>query len=180
LRPDLLDWLVEPQPVVAPPLENRNVQFIRDLGNGVVYAGIEGALLKSTNGGASFGFVIHHELEDPFVYPYIGHMLIPSRDAQLMIIGGFDKKDNDGYLAYSSDGGSTWRDVSHLAGDAYVVMLTEDVSGRVIAGLQYRDRFVIAEVVSGEPLSLTPLPASGERGLGRERCDYCALACCGA
>ncbi len=150
LRSDLLDWLVEPQPVIAPDLENRNVQFIRDVGNGVVYAGIEGALLRSSDGGASFGFVIHHTLDDERLYPYIGHLVVSSRDPRLIIVGGFDKKHDVGYLTYSSDGGATWRDVSQLVGDADVAMLAEDASGRVIAALQYRDRFVLAELVIGE------------------------------
>ena len=150
LRPDGLGWAEEPQAVKTPDLENRNVQFIRDLGNGVVFAGIEGALLKSTDGGASFRFVIHYELDAEDRYPYIGHMLISTRDPRLMIVGGFDKKNDVGYLAYSSDAGETWQDVSPLVGTPYVVLLAEDADGRVLAGLQDRGTFTLAEVILGE------------------------------
>ena len=149
LRPDLLDWAVEPQPVVTPELENRNVQFIRDLGNGVVFAGIEGALLKSIDGGASFVFIIHHAIEDAVAYPYVGHLVRSSRDPELLVAGGFDKKDNDGYLVWSEDGGATWRDASAMVGASYVVLLAEDADGRMIIGLQHGDRITLAEVVLG-------------------------------
>jgi len=149
LRPDLLDWSVEPQPVVAPELENRNVQFIRDFGDGVVYAGIEGALLKSTDGGSSFTFVIHYPIENAIAYPYIGYLARSSRDPNLLVAGGFDKKDDDGYLAWSSDGGTTWRDASSMVGEAYVVLLAEDTHGRMIVGLQRGASLTLAELVIG-------------------------------
>ena len=149
LTADLLAWDEEPRAVTAPELENRNVQFIRALGDGVVFAGIEGALLKSTDGGATFRFVIHYDLEAVDRYPYIGHMLVSSRDPRVMLVGGFDKKNDVGYLAYSGDGGETWQDVSPLVGTPYVSLLVEDADGRVLIGLQDRGQFVLSEVVLG-------------------------------
>jgi hypothetical protein len=147
LRPNLVEWAEEPRAVTAPELENRNVQFLRDAGDGVVFAGIEGALLKSTDGGATFRFVIHYDLEAEEKYPYIGHMVIAKG---VMIVGGFDKKHLVGYLAYSSDGGETWQDVSHHAGPALVTLLAVDADGRVVAGLQNGTDFTLAEVVIAE------------------------------
>jgi hypothetical protein len=150
LNANLIEWSEEPRAVIAPELENRNVQFIRDLGNGVIYAGIEGAVLKSTDGGATFRFVIHYDLEAEDRYPYIGHLVVSSRDPRVMIVGGFDKKNDAGYLAYSSDGGETWQDVSHVVGKPYVSLLIEDGDGRVLAGLQNGEEFTLAEIILGE------------------------------
>lgn len=142
-----LQWAEEPRAVTAPELENRNVQFIRDLGNGVIFAGIEGALLKSTDGGTTFRFVIHYPLDAADRYPYIGHMVVARG---VMLAGGFDKKNDAGYLAYSADGGETWQDLSSLVGKPYVSLLTVDADGRVLIGLQDRGTFTIAEVVLAE------------------------------
>ena len=150
LGSDLLTWAEEPRAVTAPEMENRNVQFIRILAEGVVFAGIEGALMKSTDGGATFRYVIHYDLEAPDRYPYIGHMVVSSRDPRVMIVGGFDKKNEVGYLAYSGDSGETWQDLSGLAGTAFVSLLAEDADGRVLVGLQDGARFRLAEVVLGE------------------------------
>lgn len=150
LAPNLVAWAEEPRAVTVPEMENRNVQFIRVLGDGVVFAGIEGALLKSTDGGATFRFVIHYDLEAPDRYPYIAHMVVSSRDPRVMLVGGFDKKNIVGYLAYSGDGGETWQDVSSLVGAPLVTLLAEDADGRVLAGLQDGAQFTLAEVVLGE------------------------------
>lgn len=144
LRESRVEWAHEPQPVTSPELENRNVQFIRDLGDGVVYAGIEGALLKSTDGGETFRFVIHYPLNAEDRYPYIAHMVVTRG---VMLVGGFDKKNDVGYLAYSSDGGETWHDKSHLVGKPYVSLLTVDADGRLLIGLQDGRNFRLAEVV---------------------------------
>jgi hypothetical protein len=150
LKPNLLEWADEPRPVTAPEMENRNIQFIRHAGGDVVYAGIEGALLKSTDGGESFRYVLHYALDAPDRYPYLGQFVIAPQDPRVMLIGGFDKKNAVGYLAWSRDGGESWQDVSYLVGEAFVSLLTVDAEGRVLIGLQNGARFVLAEVVLGE------------------------------
>lgn len=150
LQSNLVEWAEEPRAVVAPEMENRNIQFIRDIGNGVVFAGIEGALLKSTDGGTTFRYVIHYDLEAPDRYPYIGHMVVSSRDPRTMLVGGFDKKNAVGYLAFSNDGGETWTDMSHKIGEPFVTLLIEDRDGRVVVGMQDAAKFALAEVVLGE------------------------------
>jgi photosystem II stability/assembly factor-like uncharacterized protein len=150
LRPDLLGWISPSlENVKAPEMENRNVQFIRHIGNNVVYAGIEGALMKSTDGGVTFRYVVHYPLEAHDRYPYIGHMVVSTRDPQLMVIGGFDKKNLTGYLAYSNDGGETWQDVSPMVGEPYVVMLAEDAGGRILIGIDGGVKLTLAEIVFG-------------------------------
>ncbi|MGZ5474304.1 MAG: WD40/YVTN/BNR-like repeat-containing protein [Thermoanaerobaculia bacterium] len=143
LRDDLLGWVSEPERFDL-PLENRNVHFIRHAGNGVVYASPEGALLKSTDGGATWRFVIHYPLEGGERYPYAYHFVVTPR---LMVLGGFDKKDDVGYLAYSNNGGETWTDASHLVGNAHVELLAEDADGRLLVGLYEGDTFTLAELV---------------------------------
>ena len=151
LRPDLLGWITPSLEFVkTPEMENRNVQFIRHIGNGVVYAGIEGALMKSTDGGVTFRYVVHYPLEALDRYPYIGQMVVSSRDPRLMVIGGFDKKNLTGYLAYSVDAGETWQDVSAMVGEPYVILLAEDADGRILAALDGGAKMTLAEVVFGE------------------------------
>lgn len=99
LREGMLEWELAPESVVTPPLGNRNVQFIEFLGDGsVVLSGIEGAILRSSDGGASFDFALFHELDDPFVYPYVTELLAPGDGAELLA-GGFDKANMRPYLA---------------------------------------------------------------------------------
>ena len=50
-------------------MANRNVQFIRHAGASI-FAGVEGGLLRSDDGGASFGWSIYFPLSSG-KYPYI-------------------------------------------------------------------------------------------------------------
>ncbi|HUP61119.1 MAG TPA: hypothetical protein VNA69_11935 [Thermoanaerobaculia bacterium] len=144
LRPDLLGWSAGPVRLTAPEMENRNVQFIRDAGNGVVFAGVEGALLKSTDGGESFRYVIHFDLEATR-YPYISQFVITPR---IVVAGGFDKAKEVAYLAYSADRGESWIDLSaHVANASMVSMLAEDGDGRVLVATFEGEKFVISELV---------------------------------
>lgn len=146
LRPDGLDWIAAPERLDL-AIENRNVHFLRHLGNGVVFAGIEGALLKSTDYGATWRFVIHHPLSGGTSYPYAYHFVATE---QVLLLGGFDKANQRGYLAWSNDGGETWTDASQLVGDATVELLAQDADGRLLAGLLDGERFTLAEVILGE------------------------------
>ena len=141
LRPDLLAWESEPQQASTPFLENRNVQFIRRRGStDTVFAGIEGALLRSDDAGASYRFVLHHELDAP-KYPYITQLVFPAAHPSAIVIGGFDKANGGPFLAVSLDDGSTWRDDSLLLpgiGDETwsVVELIESPDGRIIIAVE--------------------------------------------
>lgn len=106
-----LAWQEEPVEARTPFLENRNVQFIQPREGNVVFAGIEGALLRSNDAGASYDFVLRYEL-DAVKYPYITHVLFPAE--RVIVIGGFDKANGGPFLAASFDDGATWRDESSL------------------------------------------------------------------
>ncbi len=146
LRDDLLGWMSAPRRLGL-PIENRNVHFFRNVGDGVVYASPEGALLKSTDGGMTWRFVIHYPLSEAERYPYAYHFLVTPR---LLVLGGFDKVNMGGYLAYSTDGGETWADASHLVGNAHVELLAEDADGRLLVGLYEGETFTLAELILGE------------------------------
>jgi hypothetical protein len=141
LRPDLLAWEIEPESAVTPFIENRNVQFIRQRGDSnVVFAGIEGALMRSDDAGASYDFVLFYEGE-ALKYPYITHILFPSQNPETIIIAGFDKANGGPFLAMSSDDGATWRDQSDLLPGVglmhwSVSALEETPNGQLIAGAE--------------------------------------------
>lgn len=147
LKPGTFEWESEPEAVVTPELENRNVQFIHHRPeSSIVFAGIEGALLRSFDLGASFDFVIWYESTgagDGIKYPYIGSLVEPSSYPGVVMVGGFDKaaEANGAWLAISRDGGETWRDISASVTqpDGFradsVSFLEEDRDGRVLAGL---------------------------------------------
>jgi hypothetical protein len=141
LRPDLLDWQEEPSDAQTPFLENRNVQFIRQRGtSNVVFAGIEGALMRSDDAGASYDFVLFYE-GDAVKYPYITHIVFPSRSASTIVIGGFDKAKGGPFLSVSFDDGATWNDRSYLLpgiGDERwsLTKLQEMPDGRIVVGAE--------------------------------------------
>jgi hypothetical protein len=141
LQPDLLSWEVEPEAAATPNLENRNVQFIRQRGeSNTVFAGIEGALLRSDDAGASYNFILHYE-GNASKYPYITHILFPSKYSAVIIIGGFDKANGGPYLAMSSDDGATWTDLSNvLPGIGIdhwsVSKLKETPDGKILIGVE--------------------------------------------
>ncbi len=139
-----LSWSEEPAPVATPNLENRNVQFIHRHGAGpIVFAGIEGALLRSFDGGLSFDFALHVPIEGHEKYPYIGSIWMPESRRGTVLVAGFDKKITEGgaWIALSRDYGRTWTDLSDLIPrDASfrpdsVSFLEEDPDGRVLAGV---------------------------------------------
>lgn len=152
LRPDLLGWASpdqRPANVVTPNLGNRNVHFIKNKPNSPdVYTGVEGALLKSTDLGQSFRFVIKNTSGNSLrSYPYIEQILFHSRNPNVIVVGGFDKGPLKRlFLAYSKDNGETWTDVSSqtqfLVGEPSnttevdtVEFISEDSEGRVLVGI---------------------------------------------
>ncbi len=149
LAPDKLHWLPgeDLKPVQSPDLENRNVTAIKfQPGSEVVLAGAEGAVLRSVDEGHSFYYAF--KITSGPHYPYIHHILFPSRSPSTPLIAGFDKSTGRPYLAISHDNGETWTDVSHLlpgfSHDAAVSALTEDSHGSIIAAVtDFTDKNVI-------------------------------------
>jgi hypothetical protein len=132
----------QPLPLNLPNLENRNVQFIRATGGQRVFAGVEGGLLRSVDGGNVFQFVIERPVGGGDTYPYIRHLLALSGKPDTIVAGGFDKASQKPYLAWSADGGSRWTDISALlpgyardldnGAPAMVTAIAEDPQGRVL------------------------------------------------
>lgn len=150
LRPDLLDWLSlqhRPTSVVTPELANRNFHFIKHKPNSSdVYAGVEGGVLKSTDNGQSFRFIIKYPL-DSRIYPYVLNILFHSKNPNVIVVGGEERGPlHRLFLAYSKDNGETWLDISNktqfLIGAPsntvvpdWVQFIVEDPEGRVLAGV---------------------------------------------
>ena len=145
LRPDLLGWTQEPERLTSPDMENRNVQFIRDTGP-AVFAGIEGALMKSTDAGTTFRYVLHYDISDTEKYPYLTQLV---SSLSLLLIGGFDKANLRGYLAYSQNEGESWIDISSLVADTqFVSLLTRDADGRLLVVTYADGRLRISEIIA--------------------------------
>lgn len=143
LTPDVKLRSPTPVPLVLPVLENRNVQFIEPVPNSMrVFAGVEGGLLRSDDGGHTFKFVIQQPLSGTQNYPYIRSFLSLSSKPTTLVVGGFDKAAAKPYLAWSADSGDHWTDISSLLPGyssvngtptlAEVTSVTEDPQGRII------------------------------------------------
>lgn len=128
----------EPLPLTVPELENRNIQFIEQVDANRVFVGTEGGLLRSTDGGKSFSFVIRQPLSGGAGYPYIGHLLAVPGKPGAIVVGGFDKGNSRPYLAWSADHGDHWTDLSPMlpgyatAQGGQVRALAADPQGRVM------------------------------------------------
>ena len=131
-------------PLALPEMENRNVQFIESVPDTqMVFVGVEGGLLRSTDNGNSFKFVIHEPLSGGKGYPYIGAFLPLKGKPGTIVVGGFDKMHGRPYLAWTQDSGASWTDISKLVpgyerktDDEYstpsVSALAQDPDGRII------------------------------------------------
>ena len=97
-------------------------------------------LERSEDAGASYEFILRYG-GDSAKYPYIEHILFPSSDPALVIVGGFDKAAFGPFLAVSRDGGATWTDQSAILPGAglepwSVAFLEETPEGQVIIGVE--------------------------------------------
>ena len=150
LRPDMRGWDQPPADVITPPLSNRMVQFIKHKpGTSDVYAGVELGLLKSTDLGHSFRWVVKYE--NGHIGPYIQEILYHSKISGLIVVGGFDKGPRATlYLAYSRDNGETWVDVSEHVQEIIgfpssqrifevddVDFIEEDPEGNILVGVRH-------------------------------------------
>jgi hypothetical protein len=149
LRPDLMGWTQLPADVSTPPLGLRLVRIIRNKpGTTDVYAGIGGGLLKSTDSGQTFRYVLQYSSGIPV--PYIGSVLFSANNPNVIVIGGRDNGRSGPYLAYSRDNGETWYDISPRAliyagppgEETYydeIDFVAQDPQGRIYAGLRHLD-----------------------------------------
>ena len=149
LQPDLMSWTQLPADVSTPPLGLRLVQIIKNKpGTTDVYAGIGGGLLKSTDSGQTFRYVLQYSGGNMF--PYVGSIFFPANNPNLIIIGGRDNNRTGPFLAYSRDNGETWYDISPRAliyagppGEGtnldQIDFVAQDPQGRIYAGLRHLD-----------------------------------------
>jgi hypothetical protein len=131
-----------PLPMSVPDIENRNIQLIQAIaGTERVFAGVEGGLLRSDDGGKTFSFAIRFNQDDKR-YPYITRLLSPKGKPNVVVAAGFDKATSKPYLAWSNDGGVKWTELSSMLPRyarssptddlaAQVTSLVEDPSGRI-------------------------------------------------
>lgn len=113
LSEDFSGWCSAPQPVAPWDIANRNVQFVRHLQVwDVLLAGVEGGLLASRNRGQRWDWLMQFPLGRGS-YPYIKHCSPFPALGKGVIVGGFDKaNDNSPYLALCSEQDDEWVDVS--------------------------------------------------------------------
>ena len=137
----------DPIPMTLPDLSNRMVQFIkRRSSSNIVFAGVEGGLLRSEDGGTSFDFVLRYEAVTASTvkampvagYPYIQQIAFRSSQPEMVVVGGFDKSTGGPFLAYSRDTGLHWLEISGLLGPlgtkGNVHVLAEGPTGQLFVG----------------------------------------------
>lgn len=137
-------------------LGNRKIQFIKRMpGTNYVFAGIEGGLLRSDDGGATFAFKLKYSSSNGKKYPYIRRIAFSTRQPGLIFVGGWDNAAIRPFLAYSTDYGKTWKDISKLLpgfGDTggnnpgFLHVVTETPDGRMLIGVTMGGNSYIAEV----------------------------------
>jgi hypothetical protein len=110
LRPGLLSWQRQPTTVSMPGFQLAGTAFVkRNPGTTDVYAGVYGGLLKSTDLGNSFQFVLNFSSVG-VAGPGISRIHFLSRAPKVILIGG--QWSDRGFIAYSKDSGETWFDIS--------------------------------------------------------------------
>lgn len=149
LRPDLMGWTQLPAMFGAAELGGRSVNLVRNKpGTPDVYVGVAGGLMKSTDSGQTFRYVIQHSGGPTF--PYIEEILFPSNLPNVIVVGGRDNFRTGPFLAYSKDNGETWYDISARArlfagppGESTwfdeIDFISQDPQGRIYAGLRHLD-----------------------------------------
>jgi hypothetical protein len=175
LRQDRLGWGPdgEPRRIEIPEFGNRNVMVIKQRPNSpLALAGIEGALLRSTDYGRGFAYAFRYPISGGGYYPYVNHILYPARWPRMVIVSGFDKAKYQPFLAYSPDDGAHWNDISYLVQtneSGIAAFVTEDATGSVVIGVMNHatNKLTLSEVEIApafprplrEPRPRTPLPA---------------------
>jgi hypothetical protein len=154
LKPDFSEWLNPPRRLTfseeIPPLENRNAQFSAAVGDDW-FVGVEGGQLRSCDKGETFRYVLNYPLSGAPKYPYAHQFLAPTRYQNVRIIAGFDKANMGPYLAWSNDGGETWRDMSALLPrDSTVALLTERRDGLPMIFVQRGFTMSMQQIVISE------------------------------
>jgi hypothetical protein len=134
-------WTPVVRDVCAAVCDKASTAMTTVQGNGLVYIGVEGGLLRSDDGGNSFKFVLRHAVDDSVSFPAITQLLSPAHDPDVIIAAGFDKVTGKAYLAWSPDRGQHWIELSSMlpgsermnnTRSAEVTSLAEDANGRLL------------------------------------------------
>jgi hypothetical protein len=145
LSSDMRGWEQPPNACGSPEMNLRGVLTIRNKPNSAdVYAGVYGGLLKSTDSGQNFRFVISYPIFGS-TYPYVRTLFFPSHAPNVIVAAGYDV--NRLFLAYSKDNGETWLDISSATqpfigvpdslSSTSVDFIKEDQNGNIFAGVVY-------------------------------------------
>ena len=146
-------WQTPPSNVAPSDLSNRNVQFIAlDERRGVMFAGVEGGLLQSTDGGFGWTWVRQFGVGIG-QYPYITQIGFPTH-VDTCLVGGYDKaNNNEPYVALLSRG-LVWTDISKVINSLGTSLQTVqriivDPYGRVLVATRddSRGETLLAEIV---------------------------------
>ena len=150
-------------------LGNRDIQtFHYNRRYRTIFAGAEGAVLRSTDKGQEFEYsfkypyssdgsnvAIPEGSED--AYPYVTSFSTPSSHATAVVAGGYDKPASTAYLAWSPDNGETWVNLSGHVRDLgqYTAFIVEDAYERILVGVSCgeRGRLTVAELSLPHPLA---------------------------
>jgi hypothetical protein len=146
LNADMLTWDQPPANVAAPDLQNRPALVIKSKPNSSdVYAAIVGGLLKSTDGGQNFRYVVGYSVFGS-PCPFIKDIMFPSHGSNVIVVAGRDAENP--FLAYSKDNGETWLDISAKVRSmvsesgnnnltSSIDFVSEDAGGNIFAGVVY-------------------------------------------
>ena len=131
-----------PLPIVQPAHDQRRVHVIGQAG-GAVFAGVQGGLLKSADGGRSFRYVIVHAAGARH-HPAISSLLALRARPRVLLAAGADAGTGSAYLAVSGAGGERGTDLTSIlpghggaspGAAAAVTALAQDQAGRVLLTL---------------------------------------------
>ena len=146
LNADMLTWDQPPANVAAPDLQGRPTLVVKTKPNSSdEYAAVVGGLLKSTDGGQNFRYVVSYSMYGSLC-PFIKDIMFPSHAPNVVVIAGRDPEHP--FLAYSKDNGETWLDISakvrSMVSDtgtgsstSSIDFLSEDTNGQIFAGVIY-------------------------------------------
>jgi len=138
LSPDGQSLAEHFEDAVVPSFDGRKINVVRvDPSTSLVYAALEGRLLRSADDGKSFTPVYDYPV-GAALYRYVAAIAF-SVDRDLTIVGGWNKgsvNNEKPLLAYARKKGAEWTDISELLTHipkGMVTDLKEDQGGRMIA-----------------------------------------------
>lgn len=147
-------------------IDNRMIQFIRQspYNSKLMFAGVEGGLMVSRNGGASWSFSYFEDVESVArkkrSYPYITSLIFPDPARPNIVLMGGHPQSGLGTLMISVDAGKTWKDLSEsLLKNAEFLSLGMLKDKTIILSsrkMMKPDSFIFSTKANAEILTLKP------------------------